>query len=472
MNLYHHFTNFITQPMKTILPLVKYAYLSFFLLILLMVNGCNKEEETPPRPTDSIVDIIFDTEGLDSLSQIITNFPGLQNRLGSGEYTVFAPNNAAFQKLLQSIGVKRMDDISPGLLNDIALYHVIANDILNANQLDSAATTLNIEQLTFNQGDSIIINQNKQENKTVIVSPNLQAENGVVHVINEVLLPQSLRSIQPYFGTVIGLTSTYFFGDQYGGFSTINNVFSQANLFQTLSGAGPFTVLAPLDATFNSFFSNSLETRQLANYHILEGNINLAEADRTINTMAGEPVYVTNIEGNIFLNGTFAGDFGLEANNGRVIVLGGVLKSAEPLNDIIENAEVLTGANFNLFKTALRETGLQLGENETIFMPTDQAFEEAGLVTSIDSTARLDPAYLTNILQTHVINGINFSYDIVKAKTVQANALNEAPLTISYDENSGSLTVASPETPDAQIVFPDELSTHGVVHVINKVLQP
>lgn len=458
--------------MKNVLLLVKPAYLLLSFFIILLVSGCNKEEEEVPRPTDSITDIIFDTEGLDSLSQILEGFTALQTRLGSGEYTVFAPNNAAFQKLLQSIGVERMSDIKPSLLNDILLYHVVANDILNSNQLDSAATTLNVDQITFTQGDSIIINQNKQENKAVIVTPNLQAENGVVHVINEVLLPESLRNIQPYFGTILGLTSTFHFSNQFGGFSTINNIFSQANLFQTLNGTGPFTILAPLDAFFSNFFSNSLETQQLANYHILEGNINLAEADRIINTRAGEPVYVTSMENSTYLNGVFAGDFGLEANNGRVIVLGGVLKPAEPLQDIIINAEVLTGATFAIFKTALRETGLQLGENKTIFMPTDQAFEEAGLVTSIDSAARVDPAFLTNILQTHVINGINFSSDIAKAKTVQTNALNEIPLTISYNENAGSLTVASPNTPDAQIVFPNELSTHGVVHVINKVLQP
>lgn len=454
--------------------MTKSAYLMLFLSMTLLISGCNKDDEAPPRPTDSIVDIISDTEGLDSLSQILEDFTALQSRLGSGEYTIFAPNNTAFRKLLQSIGLERMDEMNPNLLRDILLYHVVANDVLNSNQLDSAATTMNVEQLIFTKGDSVVINQEKQSRKTVIISPNLQATNGVVHVINEVLLPGSLRSIQPYFGTVLGLTSTFYFNNQFGGFSTINNVFSQANLFQALSGAGPFTVLAPLDAFFGNFFSNSLETQQLANYHILEGNINLAEADRTVNTLAGEPVYVTKVDGTIYLNGIFAGDFGLEANNGRVIVLGGVLKPAEPLHDIIINAEVLTGATFTIFRTALRETGIQLGENKTIFMPTDQAFQEAGLVTSIDSAARIDPALLTNILQTHVINGINFSYDIVAAETVQANALNEAPLTLTFTQgnNGGGIMVASPTTSDAQLVFFDELSNHGVVHVVNKVLLP
>lgn len=463
--------------MKNALPLTKSPYLLFLFSIILLVSGCNKDDEEAPRPTDSILEVITDTEGLDSLQQLL-EISGLEDRLTSGEYTVFAPNNAAFAKLLQSIGLASMSEMNPNFLIDILLYHTVANNIYNVNQLDSVATTLNFEQLTFTQGDSTVINEEDQPNRTVIVTPNLQASNGVIHVVNEVILPESLRRVASYFGTVIGITSTYYYSRDLGGFSTMTNVFNQAQLLPTLRGTGPFTILAPLDGFFNNLAAVELTYDQLANYNILEGNVNLAEADRTINTRGGNPVYVTNNDGQIYLNGIPVYDFGLNANNGRVLLTAGILKPAESFNNIMTVAEIQTGASFHIFRTALRETSLQIGENKTIFIPTDQAFEEAGLVTSIDSAevARLDPAFLTSILQTHVVNGINFSSDVVAAESVQANALNETPITLTFVPGTGggggSITIGSPTTTDARAIFYDELSTQGVVHIINKVLLP
>ncbi len=464
--------------MKNFLLLMQSTCLPVLLAVVLVLSGCNKDDEEAPQPTESIASIIESTEGLDSLALLLNSFTTLKSRLSSSEHTVFAPTNAAFVKLLESIGLQSMSDLNISLLQDIILYHVVPNSTLISTQLDTIATTLTTEELTFSSTDSILINSEKQPTATTIVSADLRAKNGVVHVVNEVILPGSLRSLSQYFGTVIGLTTTFNFSNQLGGFNTITNYFNSASLIQTLAGTGPFTILGPLDAFFNSFYSNSSTVAEVANYHILDGNVNLAEAERTITTRAGTPLYVTKDGNDIFLNGKFVGDFGLTADNGKVLVMAGVLKPAEPLADVLANAEVLTGQTFSIFRAALRETNLALGTDKTLFVPTDAAFEAAGLISSIDSAdiegGRIDPAVLTNILQTHVINGVTFSSDIVAAESIQANALNEASLTLTYTETTegGSVTVRSPTTTDAQFVLFNELSDHGAVHFISKVLLP
>lgn len=466
--------------MKNILPLIKSPYLLLFFSIILAVSGCNKDDEEPPRPTESVIEIISTTEGLDSLASIIgqpgTNNP-FANRLSSDEYTVFAPNNAAINNLLNSIGLQSVSELRTDLLSDLIFNHIIANTTIESNQLDSTVTAFNNAVLNLStEGDTVVINADTQPSRTVVVTPNLRASNGIVHVINEVILPNSLRQLQPYFGTVVGLTTTV---GLFGGLTTITNVFNEAGLISTLSGTNDYTVLAPVNGAFNNFFSGS-EINKIANYHILEGDINLASAGRTIRTLAGDSIYVTNDNGTIFLNGIFTLDAGLTANNGRVIYLAGVLNPAEELDNVISIAEAQSGASFEIFRTALRETDFQFSKNSTIFMPTDSAFKAAGLVTSIDSTsaARIDPTVLTNILQTHIIGGINFSSDLALEPTTSVQTLNGTALTINFTESANSATWtiadANQTTPDAQLIISasDNLSTNGVVHVINNVLLP
>jgi len=452
---------------------------------LALIVSCNDDEDgEPPRPTESITDIISQTEGLDSLRLLVGPDGGLANRLATTEHTVFAPNNQAFENLLNAIGLETMGELSVDILTDILFYHIVPNATYEFNEIDSAITTLNsnLSQIFPTlEGDSIRLNENTQLSPTYVVTPDLQASNGVIHVINEVLLPPSLTSGNPTnpsvastFGTVAGLMPTV---GLFGGVTTMNGLFINRGYRSLLTGTSPNTFLTPVNGAFENFFFTSQENAEnTIDYHIIEGNADFGSAGRTINTLLGQPIYVT-IDGNaLFLNGTPTADLGFTASNGRIVHLGGVLRPAEPIVDVVNFADGVSANSYTIFLTALEETGIELGTDKTIFMPTDAAFEAAGLVVSIDSTARLDPALISSVLQTHVFEGINFSADVAAAESVSTTALNGTPLTITLVPGADGATVTvddgNPNTETANVVDFDYLSTSGVIHAIDQVLLP
>ena len=469
---------------------MKQLFLFALLLpFVLLFTACGDDDEggEPPRPAENIFEIVRDTEGLDSLAKLITLLgPNFSNQITSSEYTVFAPNNAAFANLLNSIGLRQMLDLRNDILIDIINYHLIPNTSLRSTQLDSTLTALNQAVITLTtEDDSVRINETTQPARTVIVSSDLLASNGVVHVTDGVLLsPGIAQNLAPLFGTLAGLTSTYTLRISQeidGDLSTINSVFNQTGLLNNLAnGLNTYTVLAPLNAAFDNFFffTSRQNVADVASYHVLQGNVDLTAVGRTITTINNETLYVTNDDGNVFLNGIPVFDLGYTASNGKLLFLLGVLKPAEPLADIITYADNLSRNTFTIFKAALEQSGLDLGTNKTIFMPTDSAFQRAGLVTSIDSAARVDPAVLTNILQTHIIDGITFSSDIVAAGSVTAAAANGASLsTLTVGEGQDARLIlrdSNAETQDATVLIAisDLLSDNGVVHAIDELLLP
>ncbi len=472
----------MTQPFA--LKKLSFLFVCLFGFTLLF-SACDDDEDgPPPRPTDNLLDVIADTEGLESLDTLVGLLGSeFNNRLTATEFTVFAPNNEAFRKLLSSLGYQSLGELRSDVLSDIIFYHIVANTYLQANELDSTLTTLGISQIEFErEGDSTRINPDSQPDRTVVVS-SLPSSNAMVHVTNEVLLsPDGLANLAPYFGSVAGITSTL--GDVInaqnldGGISTINNIFNAANLLNTLGGSSTYTVLAPINSAFDDFFLTSVENRtQTANYHILEGNVDLTTAGRTISTLGGQTLYVTNNASGTYLNGRVAVDFGYTADNGRVVHMGEVLKPAAPLNEMVNYIDALSNSTFTIFKKALAAAPIEVAANSTIFMPTDAAFEAAGIITTIDSveaeTARIDPTVLASILQKHVVtDGILFSPDFV-AGTL--NTLNGS-ITVTIGENGAvTLNDNNPATEtNAGLAFPaNNLVENGIViHVVNQVLLP
>ena len=475
----------------------QYVSLSSLYVVLMVLpfvfSSCSNDDEgsgEPTRPGENIIQVIGATEGLDSLAKYIGQPSAnneLANRLANHEHTVFAPNNAAFVKLLNAIGVRDVTELQPDLFFDILLYHIVANTAIRSNQLDSTVTAFNNGLITLTtEGDSVLLNPDTQPNRTAIVAPDLGAANGVVHVINEVLLPPRIATnVAPLFGTLAGLTNTLFIQVRRsngslvdGSLTTIGAIVGQNGTFNNvLTGSGPNTLLAPINEAFSNFFlSPSLEVNDIANYHVIPGNVDLASAGRTVTTLGGEVLYVTTIEGTTYLNGTPFVDLGYTVSNGNVLFSTEVLKPAVPLLEAVNSASAASGATFTIFTTALEQTDLDIGTDKTIFVPTDQAFQDAGFVTSIDSTARIDPTVLANILQTHIIEGITFSSDIVANGPLEVSSLNDTPLKIALVEESGSafIRVQDPNenSEDASVVLFDNLSDNGVVHVIDKLLVP
>lgn len=119
---------------------------------------------------------------------LTTDYVGILS--GDGPFTVFAPTNDAFVKLLNELGVSSLADIDAATLEAVLQYHVIAGANLESGALSDGleGTTVLGETVTVNTTNGVTVTDNNNRVSTVILA-NVQGTNGVVHAIDTVLLP-------------------------------------------------------------------------------------------------------------------------------------------------------------------------------------------------------------------------------------------------------------------------------------------
>jgi transforming growth factor-beta-induced protein len=141
-------------------------------------------------PTKNLVELAlsFDPE-FSILVQAVVK-AGFADLLSTGgPFTVFAPTNAAFIDLLDELGptVNSLDDIPVSLLQSVLLYHVVPGRVYSSDLTNGSVATAQGESFTVNLSGPSITDVNSRT--AGIVGTDVQATNGVVHVINKVILP-------------------------------------------------------------------------------------------------------------------------------------------------------------------------------------------------------------------------------------------------------------------------------------------
>jgi uncharacterized surface protein with fasciclin (FAS1) repeats len=139
--------------------------------------------------------------GFDSLVKAVTranNAPGgdpnLINTLGTARITVFAPTNAAFTQLLAALSLTSIDQIPVNTLLSVLRYHVVPGRAFSSDFVNGSLTMLAEGNTTIGftngtGGGPTITGNSNGSNRSNIVRTNIMARNGVVHVIDRVLLP-------------------------------------------------------------------------------------------------------------------------------------------------------------------------------------------------------------------------------------------------------------------------------------------
>jgi uncharacterized surface protein with fasciclin (FAS1) repeats len=201
----------------------------------------------------------------------------LQDTLsGAGPYTVFAPTNAAFADLLDELDVSKDELLAnKPLLTSVLTYHVLAGRVL-ASQIPLGKAITTVEGGVFkidSSGTGLVIKDGR--NRTSGISQaDLRASNGVVHVVDQVLLPADKNLVET--------------AQSIPDFSILVEAVVAANLQGTLSGAGPFTVFAPtnaafadlldeLDLTKDELLANVPLLTKVLTYHVLAGRVMKAD---------------------------------------------------------------------------------------------------------------------------------------------------------------------------------------------------
>ena len=409
-------------------------------------------------PTDTPNDIPRTAEcsGVhNSLVSSIVQAELLETLQGDGPFTVFAPTDQAFADA--GIDLAALDNPDgKQTLTDILLYHVVAGAVPAANVTDCmSASTVNGNPLSFTVGGTVMVNG------ATVTATDLAASNGIIHVIDKVLMPTPTPNDIPRTAQCTGIHD-----------SLVAAVI-QAELLETLQGEGPFTVFAPTDQAFADAGIDlaALDTVEgkaalsdILLYHVVPSEVpSSAVTDCMDATAANGQTLSFNVGASVMVNDATVTMADVATSNGVIHVIDKVLSPTDTPNDIARTAQC-TGVHSSLVAALAQAELVETLQGEgpfTVFAPTDQAFADAGIdLASFDTPEGKET--LTDILLYHVVSGAVPAADV--AECGGATAVNGQPLAFTVGD--------SVMINDATVSIADVSTSNGVIHVIDKVLTP
>ena len=399
-------------------------------------------------------------------------------------FTVLAPTNTAFTNVLDELELAGLDDIPADLLSSILSYHVVAGSNVRAEDLTDQmmVETLETGTFTITLGDNVTITDENGRTAT-IVATNVQANNGVIHALDTVILPEN-EAIEIETNTIADFVA----GNE--DYSSLLSALEATGLTSTFTGTDDYTVFAPNDAAFAAFLSDNnfasldevpvdLLTQVLLN-HVQMGEI--MSADLTtgyIPSMAvwgasEEPLSMyINTDDGVMINGvasvTSADN---EVDNGIIHAVDAVIglpnittfATADPNFDILVQA-LTREDSFTFVET------LMMSEDPapfTVFAPINDAFVDLLDELELGALADIPTETLEATLAYHVVTGANVrSGDLTDDMDV--TTLEGGDFTVNLGDN---VTITDENERTATVIATDVQATNGVIHAFNTVLLP
>lgn len=137
-----------------------------------------------------IVDIALSSDDFSMLVMLLQEADLVGALQGDGPFTVFAPTNDAFTKLVTALGITPEELMAQPELASVLLYHVVSGKVMSTDLSDGLmAPTLNGKEITFDLDGGVMVNQ------ASVVTADVEATNGVVHIIDEVLIPEGFELV-------------------------------------------------------------------------------------------------------------------------------------------------------------------------------------------------------------------------------------------------------------------------------------
>jgi uncharacterized surface protein with fasciclin (FAS1) repeats len=247
---------------------------------------------TPP-PTPDIVGLAQATPELGILVEAVVAAGLVDTLKGTGPFTVFAPTNTAFAAALTELGLTK-DQLfaNKPLLTAVLTYHVLPAKVASsAIPFGKTITTVQGSILKIDSVSGAVVITDGRNRTSKVVIPDVQASNGVVHVVDKVILPANKNIVE----TAQALPQ----------FSILVEAVIAANLAATLSGTGPFTVFAPTNTAFAALLTelgvskadllaNTALLTKVLTYHVVGSRVLKAEVplNTPIKTVQGETLTV------------------------------------------------------------------------------------------------------------------------------------------------------------------------------------
>ncbi|TFK07540.1 death effector domain-containing protein [Platysternon megacephalum] len=373
---------------------------------------------------------------------------GVLDTLGKpGHYTLFAPTNEAFEKLPRGVLERIMGDkvASEALMK----FHIL-NTLQCSEAIMGGAVYETLEGSTIEvgcDGESLTVNGVKMINRKDIVT-----SNGVIHLIDHVLIPNSAKQ-------VIELA-----GDQQ---TTFIDLLAKLGLASSLKPEGQYTLLAPLNGAFSddTLRMDLRLLKLIMQNHILKVKIGLNELynGQKVETLGGKRIRIFVYRTAVCIENSCMVRGSKEGRNGVIHIFRQIIKPAEKsLREVLKNDK-----RFSIFLNLVKDADLddvlsQPGE-WTLFVPTNEAF--TGLTDEEKEILRRDKNALRTILLYHLTKGVyigsGFEPGVTNIlKTIQGSKLFLKTVNDTLLVNE----VKSKES--------DLMATNGVIHVIDKLLYP
>ena len=238
---------------------------------------------------------------------------------GDGPFTVFAPTDEAFSKLPAGTVETLLKPENKGKLASILTFHVVPRKVYAKQVVGlTGAKTLNGQRVDIAvEGGNVMVNGAK------VVSTDIQCTNGVIHVIDAVILPAD-KTIPATAAAA-------------GSFKTLLAAATAAGLAETLGSEGPFTVFAPTDEAFGKLPEGTVasllkpENKQqlvdILKYHVVSGRVYSedAVAAKSAKTLLGSPIKVNVSDKGAMINSSKLLKTDIDASNGVIHVIDAVL---------------------------------------------------------------------------------------------------------------------------------------------------
>ncbi len=148
-----------------------------------MINTSNFEAKESKTTSSTVVDIAVSNPDFSILVEAVTKADLAGALSADGPFTVFAPTNEAFEKLFKQLGVSGIKDLTAEQLTPILTYHVVSGKVMSTDLSNTSVATLNGKKIKVDITDGVKINDSH------VVKADISGTNGVVHVIDEVLIP-------------------------------------------------------------------------------------------------------------------------------------------------------------------------------------------------------------------------------------------------------------------------------------------
>ncbi|MEW6990995.1 fasciclin domain-containing protein [Colwelliaceae bacterium 6441] len=453
---------------------------SLTIISMLFLQSCNdsddKDKHVEEKVPMTIVDVAVNDGNFTTLVAAL-QATGLDDTLSdtSQSFTVFAPTDDAFALLGQDTIDALLADTDK--LSDILTYHVVGSEVDAATALTLVGTTVEMVN-----GDSVGLSLDGDElliNTSTVTISDIQTDNGIIHVIDAVLLPPE-EMMEPVSNIVETAVAD-------GRFTILVDALKATSLDSVLvDESTTFTVFAPTDdafaligeSTFNTLLENPDVLESILRQHVIIGSAVDAVTAFSLSGAMVETASMANIE--LKINAatdmlTFGGANiiikDIYTTNGIIHVIDAVVvgdvEIPAPAMSIVDVA--VSNGSFSTLVSALQSTGLDttladLDNNFTVFAPTDEAFAKLPAGTLESLTAE----QLANILLYHVLPGKVMADGAISVAQSAENMVEVA----NGDKVSLSFVDSTLYVNGATVTSADVMADNGIIHVINNVIMP